>query len=89
MKKPKTRPEIVAEEAFEYLGRYAHRLVISNNRILLVEGGMGTFLWKDYRDESRMKEMALPFDFTRTHHYSLFSSRNKTLSLSCTTWQWL
>jgi hypothetical protein len=84
-----------AEGTFGYLGRYTHRVVISNNRILLVEGGMTTFLWKDYRDESRMKEMTLPngefirrfllhvlpYGFTRIRHYGLYSSRNKSQNL--------
>ena len=84
-----------AEGVFEYLGRYTHRLVISNNRILSVAGGKTTFLWKDYRDESKMKETTLsngefirrfllhvlPHGFTRIRHYGLYSSRNKSMRL--------
>nr|WP_321262382.1 IS91 family transposase [uncultured Sphaerochaeta sp.] len=84
-----------AEGVFEYLGRYTHRLVISNNRILSVEKGMTSFLWKDYKDESKLKETTvsneefirrfllhvLPHGFTRIRHYGLYSSRNKSLRL--------
>ena len=34
----------------EYLGRYTHRVAISNNRIIKAENGKVTFKWKDYRD---------------------------------------
>ncbi|NCC91265.1 MAG: IS91 family transposase [Spirochaetia bacterium] len=84
-----------AEGVFEYLGRYTHRLVISNNRILSVENGMTSFLWKDYRDEARLKQAVLtndefirrfllhvlPHGFTRIRHYGLYSSRNKSSRL--------
>ena len=84
-----------AEGVFEYLGRYTHRLVISNNRILSVEKGMTSFLWKDYKDESKLKETTLsneefirrfllhvlPHGFTRIRHYGLYSSRNKSKRL--------
>lgn len=84
-----------AEGVFEYLGRYTHRLVISNNRIISVEDGRTTFLWKDYKDESKMKETTLsneefirrfllhvlPHGYTRIRHYGLYSSRSKTARL--------
>jgi predicted Zn-ribbon and HTH transcriptional regulator len=37
----------------EYLGRYTHRVAISNNRILKIDNGTVTFKWRDYRDKSR------------------------------------
>jgi len=84
-----------AEGVFEYLGRYTHRLVISNNRILSVDGEKTTFLWKDYKDESKLKETTLsneefirrfllhvlPTGFTRIRHYGLYSSRSKSTRL--------
>jgi hypothetical protein len=84
-----------AEGVFEYLGRYTHRLVISNNRIVSVEDGRTTFLWKDYKDESRMKETTLsneefirrfllhvlPHGYIRIRRYGLYSSRSKTSRL--------
>lgn len=80
-----------AEGVFEYLGRYTHRSVISNNRIVSVEDGLTTFMWKDYRDESKLKPTTLksvefirrfllhvlPHGFTRIRHYGLYASRDK------------
>ena len=37
----------------EYLGRYTHRIAISNNLILKLEDGQVTFKWRDYRDSNR------------------------------------
>jgi hypothetical protein len=75
----------------EYLGRYTHRVAISNNRILKIEGGAVTFKWRDYRDSSRWKVMTLtanefirrfmmhilPAGFTKIRHYGFLSSRGK------------
>ena len=43
------------ETVLEYLGRYTHRVCISNNRILKIENGKVTFEWKDNRDGGRKK----------------------------------
>jgi hypothetical protein len=34
----------------DYVGRYTHRVALSNNRLLDVAGGKVTFRYKDYRD---------------------------------------
>lgn len=79
----------------EYLGRYTHRVAISNNRIMKLGDGLVTFKWRDYKDGSKQKEMnlaadefirrflihVLPNGFTRIRHYGLLSSRNKTIKL--------
>lgn len=79
----------------EYLGRYTHRVAISNNRILKLEDGQVTFKWRDYRDSNKQKEMTvtadefirrflihvLPRGFTRIRHYGLLSPRNKSTQL--------
>ena len=39
----------------EYLGRYTHRVAISNNRILALNDGKVTFSWRDYRDDKKRK----------------------------------
>ena len=82
----------------EYLGRYTHRIAISNNRILKVENGTVTFKWRDYRDGSRWKVMTLradefirrflmhvlPTGFMKIRHYGFLSSRGKRKKLrSC------
>ena len=53
------------EILINYLGRYVHRVAISNERILSTENGKVTFQWKDSRD-NRQKVMKLPvFEFMR------------------------
>jgi hypothetical protein len=54
-KKPFGGPEHV----LEYLGRYTHRVAISNNRLLDFTDSQVTFRWKDYRQEAQPKVMRL------------------------------
>lgn len=44
----------------EYLGRYTHRVAISNNRIIRLENDRVTFKWRDYKDNNKHKEMTIP-----------------------------
>ena len=37
------------QRVLEYLGRYTHRVAISNSRLLKLEDGQVSFAWKDYR----------------------------------------
>ena len=48
-----------AECVIQYLGRYTHRVAISNERILKIEGEKVTFKWRDYKDNNKMKEMII------------------------------
>ena len=41
------------QQALEYLGRYTHRVAISNERLLAVDNGEVTFQWKDYRHKDK------------------------------------
>ena len=84
---PKGRPENV----IEYIGRYSFRVAISNERIKSIDGGLITFEYKDYKDNSKIKEMTitamefirrfmmhiLPENFTKIKHYGLLSNKNK------------
>ena len=84
---PKGSPENV----IEYIGRYAFRVAISNDRIKSIDNGLITFEYKDYKDDSKIKEMTitaeefirrfimhvLPSRFTKIKHYGLLSNRNK------------
>ncbi len=45
-----------------YLGRYTHRVAISNDRILAIDSGRVRFRWKDYRRQHRWKTMTLTAD---------------------------
>ncbi|WP_168787612.1 IS91 family transposase [Paraburkholderia aromaticivorans] len=51
-----------AEHVLDYLGRYTHRVAISNNRLLAFDGHTVQFCWKDYRHESRQRTMTLTAD---------------------------
>ena len=42
------------EQVLDYVGRYTHRVAISNNRLLDIEEGTVTFRWKDYRDDNTL-----------------------------------
>jgi hypothetical protein len=82
------------EAVIEYLGRYTHRIAISNNRILNIDDGNVTFKWKDYRD-GRQKVMTitaeefirrfllhvLPIGFMKIRYYGILSNRNKSTKL--------
>jgi hypothetical protein len=46
----------------DYLGRYTHRVAISNKRLLAFDGHTVQFRWKDYRHESRQRTMTLTAD---------------------------
>lgn len=84
-------PKGKAENVIEYVGRYSFRVAISNERIKNVENGNVTFEYKDYKDESKIKEMTitaeefirrfmlhvLPNHFTKIKHYGILSNKNK------------
>ena len=46
-------------QVLRYLGRYTHRVAISNHRLRSLENGRVSFDWKDYADRSRTKTMTL------------------------------
>ena len=47
------------EQLLEYLGRYTHRVAISNHRLVKVEDGKVTFRWRDYKDDNKNKQMTV------------------------------
>ncbi|MGH8140654.1 MAG: IS91 family transposase [Steroidobacteraceae bacterium] len=47
------------EQVLDYVGRYTHRVAISNNRLVNIEDGHVAFRWKDYRDSDAQKTMTL------------------------------
>ena len=47
------------QQVLDYLGRYTHRVAISNNRLIDIADGQVTFRWKDYRHKSARREMQL------------------------------
>jgi predicted Zn-ribbon and HTH transcriptional regulator len=50
------------EQVLEYLGRYTHRIAISNNRLTAVENGKVTFTYRDRSNNNEKKTMALTTD---------------------------
>lgn len=79
------------EGVLKYLGRYTHRIAISNNRILNAEDGNVSFRWRDYADGDKQKTMTLkadefirrfllhilPHRYVRIRHFGLLSNRNR------------
>ena len=84
-----------AEHVLEYLGRYTHRVAISNNRIVALENGYVVFKWRDYSDNNAEKYMTLsadefirrflmhilPSKFVKIRHYGILSNRNRITKL--------
>jgi predicted Zn-ribbon and HTH transcriptional regulator len=84
-----------ASKVIEYLGRYTHRVAISNNRLLGLKDGKVTFSWRDYRDNNKIKNMTLsavefirrfmlhilPSRLHKIRHYGILASRNKTVKI--------
>ena len=83
------------EQVVKYIGRYTHRVAISNNRIVALTDTEVTFRWKDYADKSRTKKMTLthsefirrfllhvlPKGFVRIRYYGFLGSRVRKQSL--------
>jgi len=46
-------------QVLRYLGRYTHRVAISNHRLLAFDGTQVTFRWKDYAHGKKQKKMTL------------------------------
>ena len=53
------RPFAGPAQVLDYVGRYTHRVAISNNRLLSMDSDKVRFRWKDYRDDNRQKSMTL------------------------------
>jgi hypothetical protein len=56
------RPFAGPQQVLDYVGRYTHRVAISNNRLLDIENGQVRFQWKDYRHGDQSKTMTLSAD---------------------------
>jgi len=83
------------EQVLEYLGRYTHRVGITNNRILSIEAGKVTFSYRDRSDENKIKEMTvkveefirrfllhiLPKRFMKIRYFGFLGSANKRNSI--------
>ena len=58
LKRPFGGPEYVVH----YLGRYTHRVAISNHRLVSFSDGQVTFRWRDSAHHNEQKLLTLPLD---------------------------
>jgi hypothetical protein len=91
-KKPFGSPQTV----LDYLGRYTHRVALSNDRILKIENGEVTLSYRDRKDGDRKKTMTLevqefirrfllhilPDGFMRIRHFGFLANRSKKQALA-------
>ncbi|MFH1293774.1 MAG: IS91 family transposase [Pseudomonadota bacterium] len=85
-----------AEKVMDYLGRYTHRVAISNNRLVEMEGDRVTFQYRDRNYNDTIKRMTLdvsefirrfllhilPDGFVKIRHYGILSNRNRKSKLA-------
>src|SRR5262252_6163074 len=90
------RPFAGPEQVLDYVGRYTHRVAISNNRLLDIAEGKVTFRYKDYRHEAQQKTMTLqaeefirrfllhvlPSGFQRIRYYGFLANRYREEKLT-------
>jgi len=90
------RPFKTTNSILQYLGRYTHRVAISNHRIVSLKDGQVCFKWRDYRDGGKEKLMTLPVfefirrfllhilpqGFTKIRHYGFLASAVKKVRLA-------
>jgi len=90
------RPFAGPRQVLDYVGRYTHRVAISNHRLVDVTDDHVRFRWKDYRAESQSKTMTLaaeefirrfllhvlPTGFQRIRYYGLLGNRHRAEKLA-------
>ena len=83
------------EQVLEYLGRYTHRVAITNNRLIELKDGNVTFTYRDRSDENKSKALTvsagelirryllhiLPTGFMKIRYYGFLASANKKGSI--------
>lgn len=84
------------QQVLDYVGRYTHRIALSNNRLLAIDGGKVRFRWKDYRHGNNHGVMALnadefirrflihvlPDSFHRIRYYGFLCNRQRESKLA-------
>lgn len=85
------RPFAGPVQVLEYLGRYTHRIAISNHRIKSIDNGKVVFSYRDRADNNELKEMCLtaeefirrfllhvlPEKFMKIRYFGFLSNNNK------------
>src|SRR6201981_3062052 len=83
-------------QVLRYLGRYTHRVAISNHRLLAFDQERVTFRWKDYTRGGKEGEMTLsateflrrfflhvlPKGFVRIRHFGFLANRFRASRLA-------
>jgi hypothetical protein len=83
------------KSVLEYIGRYSHKIAISNHRLKYVDAQKVIFSYKDYRADGQQKTMSLdkydftkkfalhilPKGFVKIRHYGILSSTWKRQKL--------
>jgi putative transposase len=84
-------------QVLRYLGRYTHRVAISNHRLLGFDGENVTFSWRDYAHGNKRRKMTLngpeflrrfvqhilPRGFVRIRQYGFLANRRRSTALEC------
>ena len=79
------------EKVMDYLGRYTHRVALSNDRLVKLEGNQVTFRWRDSADNNKIKLLpleafefirrfllhVLPDQFVKIRYYGILSHRSR------------
>src|SRR3989441_5849588 len=90
------RPFAGPTQLLEYLGRYTHRVAISNERLVSHTDGVVRFRWRDYADGDHVKIMTLaaeefirrfllhvvPDGFVRIRHFGFLANRTRRTKLA-------
>jgi predicted Zn-ribbon and HTH transcriptional regulator len=85
------RPFAGPEQVIEYLGRYTHRVAISNNRIMSIRNGKVAFTYIDRKDNDEVKNLTLdvtefirrfllhvlPGGFMKIRYFGFLANTNK------------
>ena len=89
------KPFASAQQVVSYLGRYTHRVAISNHRLVAFQDGQVSFRWRDSRHGNRVKVMTLaageflrrfllhtlPSGWVRIRHYGILGNRCRAHTL--------
>jgi len=84
------------DQVLDYLGRYTHRVAISNNRLVSLYDGKVAFRWKDYKNGNKQKLMTLeagefirrfllhvlPAGFVRIRHFGFLANPHRQHKLA-------
>lgn len=84
-----------SEQVIRYLGRYTHRVAISNHRLISFDGSNVTFRWRDYAGGNKNRTMTisaeefmrrfllhvLPKGFVRIRHFGVLANHCRSASI--------